>query len=34
MPYSRSDYRWERGPKIAAIGGGTGLVTMLRGLKQ
>lgn len=34
MPYSRSDYRWERGPKIAAIGGGTGLSTMLRGLKQ
>ena len=32
--YSRSDQRWEHGPKIAAIGGGTGLSTMLRGLKQ
>ena len=29
--YSRSDQRWEHGPKIAAIGGGTGLSTMLRG---
>ena len=26
--------QWERGPKIAAIGGGTGLSTMLRGLKK
>ena len=26
--------QWERGPKITAIGGGTGLSTMLRGLKQ
>ncbi len=26
--------QWERGPKIAAIGGGTGLSTMLRGLKR
>ena len=26
--------RWERGPKITAIGGGTGLSTMLRGLKK
>ena len=33
-PYGRSDSRWEHGPKIAAIGGGTGLSTMLRGLKQ
>lgn len=32
--YSRSDQRWEHGPRIAAIGGGTGLSTMLRGLKQ
>lgn len=33
-PYSYLNDRWERGPKIAAIGGGTGLSTMLRGLKQ
>ncbi len=26
--------QWERGPRIAAIGGGTGLSTMLRGLKK
>ncbi len=26
--------QWERGPKIVAIGGGTGLSTMLRGLKK
>ena len=26
--------QWERGPKVAAIGGGTGLSTMLRGLKR
>ena len=26
--------QWERGPKITAIGGGTGLSTMLRGLKN
>lgn len=26
-------YRWEHGPKVVAIGGGTGLSTMLRGLK-
>ena len=26
--------QWERGPKIAAVGGGTGLSTMLRGLKR
>ena len=25
---------WERGPKIVAVGGGTGLSTMLRGLKN
>ncbi len=28
-----SDRRWEYGPAIVAIGGGTGLSTMLRGLK-
>ena len=33
-PYSHTDPRWEHGPRIAAIGGGTGLSTMLRGLKQ
>ena len=32
MAQSRQ-YRWEHGPKVAAIGGGTGLSTMLRGLK-
>ncbi len=32
-PYSHTDRRWEFGPKIVAIGGGTGLSTMLRGLK-
>ena len=26
--------RWERGPRVVAIGGGTGLSTMLRGLKS
>ena len=26
--------RWENGPKVVAIGGGTGLSTMLRGLKN
>ena len=26
--------QWENGPKVVAIGGGTGLSTMLRGLKQ
>lgn len=26
--------RWEKGPKVVAIGGGTGLSTMLRGLKR
>ena len=26
--------QWERGPKIVAVGGGTGLSTMLRGLKN
>ena len=30
-PYGRRDSRWEHGPKMAAIGGGTGLSTMLRG---
>ena len=34
QPYSRTDPRWEHGPRIAAIGGGTGLSTMLRGLKE
>ena len=29
-----SAQQWEQGPKIVAIGGGTGLSTMLRGLKQ
>ncbi len=33
-PYSRTDRRWEQGPKIVALGGGTGLSTMLRGLKN
>lgn len=33
QPYGRTDARWELGPKIVAIGGGTGLSTMLRGLK-
>ena len=33
QPYSRNDRRWEHGPSIVAIGGGTGLSTMLRGLK-
>mgnify|MGYP000065428070 CR=1 FL=1 len=28
------DRRWEKGPKVVAIGGGTGLSTMLRGLKK
>jgi len=32
--YDRRDWRWEHGPKIVAIGGGTGLSTMLRGLKS
>ena len=30
--YAKSK-KWEFGPKIVAIGGGTGLSTMLRGLK-
>ncbi len=30
----KSKYRWEHGPKVVAIGGGTGLSTMLRGLKS
>lgn len=29
----RSNYRWEHGPRIVAIGGGHGLSTLLRGLK-
>ena len=32
-PYP-TPHQWERGPKIAAVGGGTGLSTMLRGLKK
>lgn len=32
--YTRTDSTWEHGPRIVAIGGGTGLSTMLRGLKQ
>ena len=31
---SISRQQWEKGPKIVAIGGGTGLSTMLRGLKK
>ena len=27
-------HQWEQGPKIVAVGGGTGLSTMLRGLKK
>ena len=30
----KSNIRWERGPRVVAIGGGNGLSTMLRGLKQ
>ena len=32
-PYT-ADRRWEYEPRIVAIGGGTGLSTMLRGLKK
>lgn len=35
MPNKLPDLQqWERGPKIVAVGGGTGLSTMLRGLKK
>lgn len=35
MPLKIPDIQqWENGPKVVAIGGGTGLSTMLRGLKQ
>ena len=34
MPEYPTLHQWERGPKIVAIGGGTGLSTMLRGLKK
>ena len=35
MPVSLPErQQWEHGPKIVAIGGGTGLSTMLRGLKK
>mgnify|MGYP004511687639 CR=1 FL=1 len=30
----KANRRWEHGPKVVAIGGGNGLSTMLRGLKQ
>ncbi len=30
----KSNIRWEQGPRVVAIGGGNGLSTMLRGLKQ
>lgn len=33
-PYGRGDRRWEDGPRVVAVGGGTGLSTMLRGLKS
>lgn len=33
-PYGRTERCWEQGPKIVALGGGTGLSTMLRGLKS
>lgn len=33
-PYGRGDRRWENGPRVVAVGGGTGLSTMLRGLKS
>ena len=32
--HSVNRQQWEKGPKIVAIGGGTGLSTMLRGLKK
>ena len=31
---AQSNRTWEQGPKVVAIGGGTGLSTMLRGLKS
>ena len=34
MSESVFDRHWEQGPKVVAIGGGTGLSTMLRGLKS
>lgn len=35
MPENRvSMQQWEKGPKVVAVGGGTGLSTMLRGLKK
>lgn len=36
MPWWRSEdlQQWEKGPNIVAIGGGTGLSTLLRGLKK
>ena len=34
MPRKPNREQWEKGPKIVAIGGGTGLSTMLRGLKN
>lgn len=34
MYQSFYERRWAQGPKVVAIGGGTGLSTMLRGLKN
>jgi len=34
MGETRTDTRWEQGPRIVAIGGGHGLSTLLRGLKR
>ena len=34
LEYLPNVQQWERGPKIVAVGGGTGLSTMLRGLKK
>ncbi len=34
MYQSYYEHRWANGPKVVAIGGGTGLSTMLRGLKS
>ncbi|MFR1050850.1 MAG: gluconeogenesis factor YvcK family protein [Oscillospiraceae bacterium] len=34
METLKTERRWEQGPRVVAIGGGNGLSTMLRGLKQ
>ena len=34
MEAPKTERRWEKGPRVVAIGGGNGLSTMLRGLKQ